>query len=137
MTLFYHAGVVLSVHCTGYGEELSAYKKRYESAKKDLLSGGYTLVAKRLALLERDMSTDRLRESLRRLRGYFSDHSERLNYRERLLEGRAVGSGQVEGACKSMIGRRLKKTGARWKVRNLNRMLSLCALRYSDVWEDY
>jgi len=36
-----------------------------------------------------------------------------------------------------MIGRGLKQTGASWKVRNLNRMLSLCALRYSDAWEDY
>ena len=48
-----------------------------------------------------------------------------------------MGSGQVKGACKSMVGKRLKQTGARWRVRNLNRMLSLCALRYSDTWEDY
>ena len=50
-------------------------------------------------MLEREVSTDRPRESLRRLRGYFLEHSERLNYCERLLEGRAMGSGQVEGAC--------------------------------------
>jgi len=120
-----------------YGEESAAYKKWYASSKKDLLSGGYTLIEKRLSMLEREVRTDRQRESLRRLRGYFSDHSERLNYCERLWEGRAIGSGQVEGACKSMVGKRLKQTGARWKVRNLNRMLSLCALRYSDAWEEY
>ena len=32
-----------------------------------------------------------------------------MNYRERLAEGRAIGSGQVERACKSMIGARLKQ----------------------------
>ena len=120
-----------------YGEGTAAYKKWYASAKKDLLSGGYKLIEKRLALLEGDVRTDRRREVLRRLRGYFLEHSERLCYRERLWEGRAMGSGQVEGACKSMVGLRLKQTGARWKVRNLNRMLSLCALRYSDAWENY
>ena len=86
---------------------------------------------------KRYSSTDRQRESLRRLRGYFLDHSERLCYRERLSGGRVIGSGQVEGACKSMVGLRLKQTGAQWKVRRLNRMLSLCSLRYSDVWEEY
>ena len=99
-----------------YGEESAAYKKWYESAKEDLLSGGYTLIEERLALLESDVRTDRQRDVLRRLRGYFSEHSDRLCYRERLWEGRAIGSGQVEGACKSMIGRRLKQTGAYFKI---------------------
>jgi len=30
-----------------------------------------------------------------------------------------------------------RQTGARWKVRNLNRILSLVTLRYSDTWEEY
>ena len=113
------------------GEESVAQKRWYEPAQKDLLSGGGTLIEKRLAGLEEEVRTDGQRESLRRVRDYFSNHSERL------WEGRAIGSGQVEGACKSMVGKRLKQTGARWKVRNLNRILSLCASRYSDAWEDY
>jgi hypothetical protein len=43
----------------------------------------------------------------------------------------------VEGACKQVIGRRLKQTGARWKVRRADRMASLCGLIYSDLWETY
>ena len=120
-----------------YGEESAVYKKWYESAKKDLLSGGFGLIDKRLALLESDVRTDRQRESLRRLRGYVLDHSERLCYRERLWEGRAIGSGQVEGACKSMIGRRLKQTGTRWKVRRLNRMTAICSIKYGSLWKNY
>ena len=50
---------------------------------------------------------------------------------------RIIRSSQVEGACKSMVRLRFKQTGTRWKVRNLNRMLSLCAWRYSNAWEDY
>ena len=102
-----------------------------------LLEKGHALLARRLAGLEGEVRTDRQREVLRRLRGYFLGHSERLCYRERLWEGRAIGSDQVEGACKSMIGRRLKQTGARWKVRHLNRMTTLCALRYGNAWNHY
>ena len=74
-------------------------------------------------------------ESLKALSTYLGNNSERLGYARRLAEGRSIGSGQVEGACKHMIGRRLKQTGARWRVRRVNRMASLCSLLYSDYWD--
>jgi len=43
----------------------------------------------------------------------------------------------VEGACKQVIGRRLKQTGARWRVERLNRMAELCCACYSDCWDGY
>ena len=36
-----------------------------------------------------------------------------------------------------MIGRRLKQTGARWKVDRLNEMAVLCSAHYSDLWKKY
>jgi hypothetical protein len=48
-----------------------------------------------------------------------------------------IGSGQVEGACKNRRGRRLKQTGARWWVLNVNRMAVLCAVRYCGQWQQY
>lgn len=60
--------------------------------------------------------------------------TEELNYAERLQEGRSIGSGQVEGACKNLIGRRLKQAAARWRVRRLNRMARLCSIMYSQQW---
>ena len=49
----------------------------------------------------------------------------------------AIGSGLVEGACKPAIGRRLKQTGARWKVRRVERMATLCSVQASDQWDTY
>ena len=145
-----------------YDNDLSVYKQWYKAAKQDLVSGGFALIDKRLAGLEDEMRTDEertdkkrtkkrrtdeertdkdrtdeVREALRLLRNYFANHSDRMHYRERLSEGRAIGSGQVEGACKSMVGKRLKQTGARWHVSNLNRMLAVCSLRYGSAWDDY
>jgi hypothetical protein len=68
---------------------------------------------------------------------YFRPHAAHMDYPGRRAEGRSIGSGLVEGACKQVVGRRLKQTGARWKVRRAERMASLCALIYSDLWEVY
>ena len=48
-----------------------------------------------------------------------------------------IGNEVVEGACKNMIGRRLKQTGARWRVRRVNRMAGLCSNMYSKQWNRY
>jgi len=69
--------------------------------------------------------------------GYLWPHVDHTPYRRRLAEGRSIGSGMIEGACKTAIGKRLKQTGARWKVRRLERMAALCCLRYSDLFDLY
>lgn len=78
------------------------------------------------------------RSSLNELENYFRPHqARRLAYAQRLAEGRLIGSGQVEGACKHWIGRRLKQTVARWQTDRANRMANLCALKYADQWQTY
>jgi len=71
------------------------------------------------------------------LRSYFAPHLEHTGYAARLRRGQSIGSGLVEGACKQVIGRRLKQTGARWKVRRAERMATLCAVLASDQWAAY
>jgi hypothetical protein len=71
------------------------------------------------------------------LRGYFQPHVEHTGYAERLRLGQSIGSGLVEGACKQVIGRRLKQTGARWKVRRVERMATLCAVQATGQWDTY
>ena len=75
-----------------------------------LLSEGFSGVERELQLLgalkpQQQLAVDSLLKYLR-------THSERLNYSERLLQGRAIGSGLIEGACKNLVGKRLKQTGA-------------------------
>jgi chaperonin cofactor prefoldin len=120
-----------------YGEGTAAYKKWNEETTLEFLEAGFELIEERLHLLEREERTDKEKESLRQLRVYLENNRERLGYRERLSEGRAIGSGQVEGACKNLIGKRLKQTWAKWKVERLDQMATLCALRYSHQWEKY
>ena len=43
---------------------------------------------------------------------------------------------RVEGTCKNLVGKRMKQTGACWRLPNANRMATLCAVLYSDQWKD-
>ena len=71
------------------------------------------------------------------LRGYFEPHAAHTGYAARLAQGQSIGSGLVEGTCKQVVCRRLKQTGARWTVRRVERMASLCALQACDQWDAY
>jgi len=120
-----------------YGEETKEYQQWQEATTLEFLESGFEEMEKRLNRLEKEVRTDKEKESLRLLRGYLENNRGRLCYRERLAEGRAIGSGQVEGACKNLIGARLKQTWAKWKLERVNRMAILCSLRYCDLWDKY
>lgn len=114
-----------AVACHGVGPAAEAW---YESRRRTLLEHG---VAGVLAELPPDAT------GMAELATYLGPHVDHTPYRERLAEGRSIGSGLVEGACKTAIGRRLKQTGARWRVRRLERMAALCCLIYSDLFDAY
>ena len=119
------------------GEETTKTQQWMESVRKDLLTGGWAAIRRRLQMAKQRTRKQARRQSLQSLTDYLGKHAEHLSYAQRLAEGRAIGSGQVEGACKHMIGRRLKQTGARWRVRRVNRMAALCAIMYSNHWDAY
>jgi hypothetical protein len=68
---------------------------------------------------------------------YFCGHRERLNYALRLRRGQAIGSGLVEGTIKQLLNRRLKQTGARWKVKHVGPLVELGALADSPDWDAF
>jgi hypothetical protein len=74
--------------------------------------------------------------ALRGLRSYLDDNRDSLWYAERLAAGLPIGSGLIEGACKTMKGR-LCLNAARWRVRRVERIGALKCLDYSGQWEAY
>jgi hypothetical protein len=74
------------------------------------------------------------REALDDVARPFARRAEYLGYAERLAAGRSIGNGLVEGACQQVIGRRMKQTGARGRVRRANRMATLCCTFQGDPW---
>jgi hypothetical protein len=124
----YHAGEHLhaaAVALHGAGPAAEAW---YEGRRRTLLESGAPGLLEALT-----PGTGAVAE----LVGYLEPHRGHTRYRQRLAEGRSIGSGLVEGAGKTAIGRRLKQTGARWRVRRLERMAALCCLHYGDQLEAY
>lgn len=70
------------------------------------------------------------------LRTYLSGNRDRMEYAKRLADGKAIGSGAIEGACKK-IGTRLKLNSARWRVRRAERFGALLCLEYTDQLTAY
>lgn len=107
------------------------------AARIVLLEQGWTGIE---TLIQQQMAATPLaahRDSLQALWDYLGSHQDHLHYRKRLAKGQSIGSGQIEGACKNLIGRRLKANAARWRVRRVNRMAALCSLMYSHQWNAY
>ena len=82
-------------------------------------------------------ATPSMRAALQALVGYLHPNQQALGYAQRLRRGQPIGSGQVEGACKTVIGRRLKLNSARWSPPNIAPFASLAALDHSDLWTTY
>jgi hypothetical protein len=126
---YYHAGehIYAAAHAI-HGEGSAAAVAWAEGRKRTLLESGADGVLAEL----RDGP-----KAARELAAYLEPHRDHTAYRERLRDGRSIGSGRVEGACKTAIGKRLKQTGARWKHRRLEHMAALCCLQYGDLWHAY
>jgi hypothetical protein len=123
---FYHAGEHLHAAAVALHGAGAAAEAWYDGRRGTLLRAGAAGVLAELAAEAGDVSD---------LAVYLTPHVDHTPYRQRLTEGRSIGSGMVEGACKTAIGRRLKQTGARWRVRRLERMAALCCLHYGDQFE--
>lgn len=108
-----------------------------DAGRAALLAAGFGGIERHVSeSLARTRSPSK-RSALESLCNYLEPHEHHLDYRRRLATGQSIGSGQVEGACKNLIGRRLKQTGARWRPRRVNRMAGLCAIMYSKQWNLY
>jgi hypothetical protein len=75
--------------------------------------------------------------ALEKLLHYLEDNQDRMWYRQRLREGLPIGSGLIEGACKTVVAARLKINSARWRIRRAERMGALRCLDYSGLWNRY
>ena len=120
-----------------YGEGTAEAKAWVDAGRAALLAAGSAGVQAHLAAARAETRSAAKRAALADAAGYFGRRAELLGYAERLAAGQSIGSGLVEGACKQVIGRRMKQTGARWRVRRANRMATLCCTLHGDAWDPY
>jgi hypothetical protein len=122
---FYHASEHLAaVAQAAFGDTPDArtWTARYRHAL--LTAGPDPLLA---ALGSLTAPTPAARETLRRERGYFRQHAERMAYHTLRLDGLPIGSGAIESAATHVVQIRLKRPGMRWSVPGARAVLALRA----------
>jgi hypothetical protein len=82
-------------------------------------------------------SNDEVAKRIRLEADYFERNAERMRYPEFRRQHLFIGSGVIEAACKTVIGKRLKQSGMFWTVRGANAIIALRCSRLSGKFEDY
>lgn len=122
-----------------YGEKNNQATQWSKKAESLLWHGKVDEVIEQIKLLKPrgKNAKDFVRQSI----GYYTDHAHRMNYPKFRARGYNIGSGPLEGgACKNIVGDRLKRTGMRWsKVGAHNTIQARASLLDESIylfWKD-
>jgi hypothetical protein len=67
---------------------------------------------------------------------YLRKHASRMAYSRYHRQGKPIGSGVTEAACKTVFTQRLKQSGMKWEVQGGQVILNLRVLKLSGVWRE-
>jgi hypothetical protein len=76
------------------------------------------------------------RDELAALQRYIEDNKQQMRYDVFRAQGYDIGSGAVEGACKYVVGKRLKQSGMIWSRAGSSATLALRITWLNKRWED-
>jgi len=117
-----------------YGEGTEA-TKQWVKKHLDLLWDGWTKKLLDDLREQRKKYRGNKREALDTLIRYISTNEEQMRYDVFRSEGYDIGSGTVEGACKNVVGKRLKQSGMIWTRLGSSSVLALRVCWLNDEWE--
>ena len=135
---FYHAAEYLgdlaqALH-PGDGEAREAWRAAWCHRLKH--EGGAAVLEELRGLAVRGRAA---KECLKEVVTYFTNQVHRMDYPTYRAKGWQIGSGQVESACKTVVGHRLKGAGMRWGEDGADAVCHLRALFRSEPgqWEGF
>jgi len=128
---YYH----VSSHLSEFTNQVISKKDRrsyYDDLREKLLhKGGQSLVN----YLNTSCSPKiKEKEAYSHLIRYLENNSDRMDYPEYEKRGLYIGSGSIESAHRTVIHKRLKLSGQRWKINGAQRVMNLRELYLSDKW---
>jgi hypothetical protein len=116
-----------------HGEHTDAARQWADQRVDALATTNPVAVVKQLDV-EKAAASEKDGQAIDEVLGYLKANLDGLWYRNRLLRGLPIGSGLIEGVCKTVLGRRLKCNGARWRPERAEHVGALCCLLYGDQW---
>src|SRR5579859_6723352 len=94
-----------------YAEDHALARAFAEQRLEELWNGRVQETLDELRALRKTFRAEAKRETLRQLIGYLENNRQRIDYPCYRALGLRIGSGQVEGACKTLVGQRCKQAG--------------------------
>jgi hypothetical protein len=129
---YFHAVEHLSDFAKLYfGKEVEG-KKWIKTQEKELLEGSPEVVIKNLFKL--NSVIPEVSRAKSQLIEYYQNNFGRINYKEFRSRGLAIGSGPMEAAHRTVIQKRMKRSGQRWTNNGAQAMLNLRVLKESNRW---
>lgn len=117
-----------------FGEGTDA-TRRWVEERLGLLWDGRTKVLLDDLVQQRKRHRGRKREAIEKLFGYIKANEEQMRYDVFRARGYDIGSGSAEGACKHVIGKRLKQSGMIWSRAGSSATLALRVIWLNDQWD--
>lgn len=131
-------------HLTEFAKQLwtadAAAREAWTQARCHQLNAeGGTRLLEALQQLNLSQAPPNVHEDYRLLTNYVQNNLHRMDYPTYLANGWQIGSGVVESACKTVVCRRLKQSGMRWREPGTDSLCHLRALYLSSDrrWERY
>ena len=130
-----HLGEFAKLWCADDGSRKSQKRTWCHTLKHQ---GGEALLTE-LMTLDLALHPPEVQEAHRLLTNYLRNNLHRLDYPTYLANGWQIGSGEIESACKGVIGHRLKGTGMCWREFGTTSLCQLRALHKSEhaLWDSY
>ena len=134
---FYHVCDYLAAASGAIAPDLARREVWMETQKDALKGGGLDAVLLALAGRCEPPEVDDEHAPVRTCHRYLSTRVSQLNYRQALVEGLPIGSGEIESAHRHVAQQRLKRPGAWWRVEHAEYMLALRINRINGDWNAY
>ena len=120
-----------------YGQGDGQARRWSEAQVQSLIENGPVPYLKELEALAALPHEPAKLKALAALRGYLMPHVDSMWYKQRLAEGRPIGSGLIEGANKTIVSNRLKLNSARWTPEHAEHISALRCLDYRGLWDGF
>lgn len=133
---WYHA----SEHIWGCGKVLfgegSEATEKWVKKRESWLWDGQTRKLLKDLQKQYQRHRGRKRQELAKLHKYIQDNEQEMRYDVFRAKGYDIGSGAVEGACKHVVGKRLKQSGMIWSRAGSSATLALRVTWLNKRWDE-
>ena len=122
-----------------FHKEGSAEAARWVMHRLELLlegKAGYVIGGLRQSITKHEL-TGRKRAMVHKAIGYMAKNREYMAYDVYLAKGYPIGTGVVEGACRSLVKDRMEGPGMRWSMDGAQAILELRAVQMNGDWEKF